>query len=328
MLSRILLLLSLIAVILPSGCILDGNGLDDHPPEGYGMIAENFAPDFQQVYSGEDVTFTLKVRNTGSVKASGGFAELLGLDQTWRGGEGSTANTAGTEIFPVEQECRYTNQGIDLLPPDPSSGISGGDYICTWKYIAPQVRVGLHADYTPRARFYYNYESFTTKTLTLIPKEDLKAYQNQGKTLPMETKDQSDSPLSLDIEMQTPIRTYGSSVEFPAVIKISNIGDGTVCSDANHCKKYPYISGQSTTEGPSWDQFTLRIELGEGLQLSTCNPEQIIYLSGGKDQTISCKITASVPQELSQRQIILIADYGYFFDTATSITVLPSPVPG
>jgi hypothetical protein len=323
MVYRIVIPVSLLVVLIISGCTLPP--FDDNPKTG--VVVEAFTTDFDEVYSGEIVQFTLKVRNIGSVKATGGFAEMLGIDQTWKGVEGTSINPSNQEVFPIEQNCRYTTQAISLLPPDPASGIEGGDYICTWKYVAPELQPGLYAEYNPRARFFYNYESFTTQMITLIPREELKSYQDQGKSLPVETKSRSDSPIQMDIKVQTPIRTYGSDIEFPVVIEINNVGDGTVCSDANHCKKYPYMSGQSTTEGPQWDTFDLTIETGQGLSLGTCRSTETIVLNKGESQAISCKITASIPDTISQRSITLRAEYGYFVDKTTHLRVLPAPIP-
>ena len=72
----------------------------------------------------------------------------------------------------------------------------------------------------------------------------------------------------------------------------------------------------------------MKIDLGEGLQLSTCENEQKVYLTNGKEQTLACKIRATVPDAISQKQIILSAEYGYFIDKETSIRVLPAPSPG
>ena len=329
---RIVLFLPLL-VMLTSGCTIPdflGGGFVVNQPEGLGVVVEDFTTDFSEVYSGEDVMFSLKVRNTGSQKATGAFAELLGLDQTWRGYEGSRINPSNQEVFPQETECRYTNQEINLLPPNQASGVSGEDYICTWKHVAPPIQAGLHADYKPRARFFYNYESITAKTVTLIPREDLKIYQDQGKTLPADTDSMTGSPIQLDMEIRSPIRTIGTGVEFPVIIRITNVGGGTVCSDANNCKKYPYDmeNQQPTAAGASWNEFKIEMDLGQGLSFQTCQQTMDVYLTNGKEQIISCKLRANVPDSISQRQVILKAKYGYFIDTETNLRVTSNPIPG
>ena len=141
--SQKILLLLLAVIMLSSGCVLPAEWpVDTRTTTGGGVVIEHFGPDFNEVRSGEEVVFTLRVKNTGSVMAQNGFAELLGLDPEWKPGAGATTSATG-EVFPDEERCRYTNKGINLLPGDPESGISGGEETCTWRYVAPNVLPAL-----------------------------------------------------------------------------------------------------------------------------------------------------------------------------------------
>jgi hypothetical protein len=314
----------LLFLIPSSGCVFDNLPFDSQTPVGSGIVIESFRtdPELSEVYSNEEVTFVLKFRNTGSVKAENCFAELLGLDQLWKGRDDTRKNPRNQEVFPYEKECQYDQRGnwIVLLPPDPSEGIEGGDKICTWGYTAPDVMPGLYADYVPRARVFYDYKSFLIKTITLLPTEELGVIQNQGKGLPVETTSESGSPVSLDIEARSPVRTYGQTLTFPMVIKIENVGGGTVCKDSERCRKY-------TEGGAEWNVFKLYIKLPEGMSFEegSCTGDEDIYLVMGKSQTITCKVRVdSIPQSLTQKNIQLTAEYGYFIDKTTKIRVLPS----
>jgi hypothetical protein len=314
----------LLFLILSSGCVFDNIPFDSQTPVGSGIVIESFRtePELSEVYSNEETTFVLKFRNTGSVKAENCFVELLGLDQLWKGRDDTRKNPRNQEVFPYEKECQYDQRGnwIVLLPPDPSAGIEGGDKICTWGYTAPDVLPGLYADYVPRARVFYDYKSFLIKTITLLPTEELKLIQNQGKGLPVETTSESGSPVSLDIEARSPIRTYGQTLTFPMVIKIENVGGGTVCKDSERCRKY-------TEGGAEWNVFKLYIKLPEGMSFETgsCTGDEDIYLVMGKSQTITCKVKVNeIPERLTQKNIQLTAEYGYFIDKTTKIRVLPS----
>jgi len=323
--EKIIILGFILFFLIPtSGCIFDNIPFDSQTPVGSGIVIESFrtGPELSEVYSNEEVTFVLKFRNTGSVKAENCFAELLGLDQLWEGRDDTRKNPRNQEVFPYEKECQYDQRGnwIVLLPPDPSAGIEGGDKICTWGYIAPDVPPGLYADYVPRARVFYDYKSFLIKTVTLLPTEELKLIQNQGKGLPVETTSQSDSPVSLDIEARSPIRTYGQTLTFPLVIKIENVGGGTVCKDSERCRKY-------TEGGAEWNVFKLYIKLPEGMSFEpgSCTGDEDIYLVMGRSQTITCKVKVDgIPERLTQKNIQVTAEYGYFIDKTTKIRVLPS----
>lgn len=316
-------LIFLIIISVISGCVLPtGEPFESKTPVGTGVIIEHFGPDFPDVHSGEEVEFTLRVKNTGSVKAENGFAELLGLDEVWEGGAGAQAGGTG-EIFPDEIKCRYTNKWITLLPEDPYSGITGGEETCTWRYIAPQVLPGLSTPYKAKVRFFYSYRSSTIKMVTLVSKEELKALQDQGKGLPSESYSKTKSPISLDIETASPIRTYGNYVEFPIVITIKNIGGGTVCSSVDKCKK----DGWGMNEG--WYKLNLDILLPQGMTLNVCSYKENVVLIGDRPQTISCKVVADTSQQIGiiQKNIELRAEYGYFIDKTADVLVYPSTEP-
>ncbi|MEE9322931.1 MAG: hypothetical protein V3U72_00145, partial [Candidatus Aenigmarchaeota archaeon] len=308
-----------------SGCVLPtGEPFESKTPTGTGVIIEHFGPDFPEVYSNEEVKFTLKVKNTGSVKAEKGFAELLGLDQTWGHPPDAPFNAEAQEVFPDEVKCRYSDKGITLLPEDPDSGITGGEETCTWRYVAPPVLPGLNMPYKAKVRFFYSYESSTIKTVTLVSKEELKVLQDQGKNLPTESHSKTKSPITLDIETASPIRTYGNQVEFPIVITIRNVGGGTVCSSVDKCKK----NNWGPKEG--WYKLNINIILPNDMRLDVCSEKESVVLIGNKPQSLSCKIIANTGSQVGiiQKNIELQAEYGYFIDKTAGVLVYPSTEPG
>jgi hypothetical protein len=320
----------LFLVFLPliSGCVLPGGDpFNSQTQVGTGVIIEHFGPDFPEVYSGEVVKFTLRVKNTGSVKAEKGFAELFGLDQVWKTPQGAPLNIAAQELFPDEMKCRYTSGGVTLLPEDTASGITGGSETCTWRYIAPDVLPGLNVHSKPRARFFYSYRSTTIKTITLVPREELKNLQDLGKSLPTETYSKTKSPISLDIETATPIRVYANQIEFPIVITVKNIGGGTVCSSIDKCKGV-HKESWGPTEG--WYKMNLEINVPADMQLTVCERNENVVLIGDKPQSISCKVIANVGSQIGiiQKNIELRAIYGYFIDKTADVLVYPSTKPG
>jgi len=303
----------LLSLILVSGCVIPSQEpFESNTPVGSGLVIESFGSDFQEVYGGEEVTFRVKFKNTGSVKAEDVFAELLGLDQLWEPGENTIVYNG--EVLPDEPECRYTIRKVMLSPPDPEKGIEGGEKICTWRYIAPQVKLSIVAE--PHVRLYYTYKTLLSKAITIVPQKELIDMQNQGVPLPTETVSVTKSPISFDVTADTPIRAYGSSVTFPIVIRINNIGGGTVCgSDGYSCKK----------PGQEWNHFTLDIKLPDGWSFETCKNKEEIYLAHGKSQTITCKVRVSTPVTGLRQDIVKVsARYGYFIDKTGYVKVLPS----
>jgi hypothetical protein len=319
----------LLAPMFFSGCtipFIGNNPFNSNTPADTGVIIQDFVPDFQNVRSGEEVTFSLKVKNTGSVNAESGFAELLGLDQMWKWNNKNVATNVN-EVFPNEKECWYTVDGrrISLLPPDPQVGTTGGEHVCTWSYIAPTVAPGLSIHSTPRVRFYYSSKSSTIKTITVASREELKALENEGKTLPSEAYSKTKSPISIDIETSTPIRTYGYDVGFPLVITVKNVGGGTVCmKDSYSCKK-PGGWG----ENENWNRVQLWIKLPGNWGLKDCEYPTSMMLVGKDPQKITCRVEVDLRQQVgvAQQNVEVSSAYGYFIDKTTDIYVKPSSYP-
>ena len=319
-------ILPILLVVAASGCTIPFLGSDpfnSNTPAQTGAIIEEFSPDYANVHSGEEVTFRMKVKNTGSLTLQEGFAEVLGIDQVWTGSAGNVG-----EIFPLEQNCRHDIRKITLLPADAERGTAGGETVCTWKYKAPDVVSGLSITANPRVRFYYSYKSSTVKTITIASREELKALEQQGKSMPSESYSKTNSPISIDIETTTPIRTYEDKVEFPVVFKVKNIGGGTVCKlNSYDCKKK---NPTGLGENDNWNKVVVKINLNGQLSFSdqTCVPPTITFV-GNEPQTFSCKIVANVQGQvgISQRQIEANAEYGYFIDKTTEVIVYPSSEP-
>lgn len=310
--SRKSIVLLLLVLPLLSGCVMPslpftgGSPFDSKTQAGSGVVIEHFGPDNSRAYSGEEVEFQLKVKNTGSFKVERGSAEILGLDQVWEIAGG--ADSMGE---------------VKLLPPSPDAGTSGEEETFVWRYKAPDIKTGLEAVYNPKARFFYDYASSTVESVTLMPESDMKNVQKEGVVFPAETVAKSKSPISIDVKTSSPIRMYQERVEFPIMISVKNVGGGTVCSDIDHCKKSVIDVWDERT---GWYKFNIEIDVGSML-LKECNAVELINVIGSREQTISCKVSALKPKTgFVQKDIKVTANYGYFIDKSTSVVVLPSPV--
>ncbi|UCC91651.1 MAG: hypothetical protein JSV39_00025, partial [Candidatus Aenigmatarchaeota archaeon] len=171
---------------------------------------------------------------------------------------------------------------------------------------------------------FYSYRSSTIKTVTLVSKDELKVLRDQGKGLPIESYSKTGSPISLDIDTASPIRTYGDSVEFPIVITIKNVGGGTVCPTIYKCKKVHWQPDEFW-----WYKLDLEIHMPPGMELRNCNKTESVMLIGDTPQSLSCKVTADTGHEIGivQKNIELRSEYGYFVDKTTNVFVYPSALP-
>jgi hypothetical protein len=307
----LLLALLLILIVSLSGC----TGIP--VTTGNGVVVRDFDADFTEVYSGEPVNFNLRVQNTGSASASKVHAELLGIDEDWCCEPIGRGPWLNKQKLPNEEECRYTSEGFTLIPPNPQYGTEGETHICTWSYKAPDLPASLSVTYTPTARIFYRYSSDVVKSVTIVPRIEMKALEEQGKTLPIETVSSTSSPIALDIETEGPIRSFENSVKFPLSIKMSNVGGGVVC--LHECKK-------TRVEDPheEWNRLGLTITFANPsvMNLVDCEDQFEVVLYKGRENSVTCMVEArDLPLTRTQRLIKVHADYDYFIEKEIPVTV-------
>jgi hypothetical protein len=318
--TSIVLFLIPITFILISGCTDMSNlsynfgplqwNINPFGGSGNGVSIISFTSDMRNnlLSPNEDVVFEVKMKNTGSVKSTGGFAELLGLDQSWSTGE---------EIWPNQEDCRYDTRKIALLPRDDNTGAAGGEYVCTWNYRAPSVPMG-EISYEPTVRVFYTYTTSAVSAVTLVPKEELNNYIENGGSLKSNIISSTKSPIEITMKTRGAVKVgSGGKTVFPIEITIKNVGGGTVCLDAYACKK-------SNPGGQKWDELMISMDLPEGLNNYDCPLSETVRLSMGKEQIIKCNLEISNPANIgsvTQKYITINSQYGYFTDSKMSIKV-------
>ncbi len=300
------LILALIAI---SGCI------GQAPITGNGIVIESFEPDFKTVYSGEIVNFNLKIRNTGSSVAAPVWAELLGVDQDFCCEVVGTGPWYKNEKLPNEPGCRYPGsagaQPKQLLPPDPFWGTAGETMTCSWTYKIPQFPKGFYREYQPTVRIFYGYTTTLVQAINLLTREEMLDIERSGKPLPSQTVSITAGPLSIKAEMASPVRVFGNTVTFPIKLTINNIGGGVACLPGR-CKK-------TVQGGEAWNRIKLSIK---GVQLSDCQDSMEAELYQGQT-TLTCQASLTDLRLTGpeQRQLTITAEYEYFIEQSTSITV-------
>ena len=309
-----MVLLVTIALVVSSGCITQNQKY------GNGVKILEFGPDMDKVYPGEIVNFRVKFQNLGSVRAENVFAELLGLDEDWRD-EGFTQGGPwrGGEKLPNEEECRYTSKGkqILLMPPDPVFGTGGEIRTCTWTYRAPaNLPRDMEKIYPLTVRVFYDYRTDVVVVLPVLSREELINLKDRDKSIPLSTQSSTHSPIKIEIWTEAPIRIVdGKSVEFPMVIDIQNVGDGTPCLRGK-CKK---------TEGGEWNKIVLKMKVDSSIDLGECESLKnggVVDLYKGKHNTIKCYVRVeNVKSDIGYKEIKISAVYSYFVDAESVVTV-------
>jgi len=250
-----------------------------------------FEPSFPTVYSGESVDFMLNIQNQGTVDATDVKSRVIGLD-TWD-------NEGGT--------CEEWER---ISPAVPDIGAPGETKNCRWTYAAPDVPQGLSTKYSPTIRLYYGYRTSFVKSVFFASSKELRTMMDRGQALPTQTTSQTTGPIQIDIKTEAPVRFWESSVEFPLAITVSNVGGGVVCPSQSDCE-----SGQNT------NMLSLDIESGNDISITDCETD--IELWQGKTNTLVCQATFSGLSDVdtAQRTISIDADYGYYTDKTTQVTV-------
>jgi hypothetical protein len=313
-----------LAIVAVSGCTQSSE------PLGNGVVIEAFTSDLPDAYPGELITFSTKFRNVGSQEATEVFAVMVGLDPDWY--DPSESSYGGGpwvhgEKTPNEPECRYTQFGssgysLTLSPPSLYQGTPGEQHVCTWTYKVPDVMEGVSVTYNPYARILYKYETMTVKSITILPRNEVKKLRDSGETIPITTSSTTRSPITLDIETQNPIRFSGdNSITFPVKIIIRNVGGGTTCyhDSIDQCR-FSQIPQQV------WNKVKVYIEEDSGIDVSRdCKKDDggvEITLYKGNENSIICDVTVDdLPDSILHKNIKIHADYFYMIDSELQITV-------
>ena len=266
------------------------SGCTNNPSSGNGVSVVAFEPDFSHVFSHEPVIFSIQLRNTGSVDATDVRSVLLGLDE-W-----------GYDQPP--QSCRF-----NLRPPEPNFGTSGELKTCQVTVQAPSV--SLPVEYRPSLRVTYGYNSATVKAINVGSRDELRAIENRGAALPSETVSSTSSPILLTIANKGPIRVFTDHLSFPVEITISNSGGGVACNP-------------NCGNDQNWNKVKFTAFF-EGREIPDCSRR--ITLFRGQSNSITCTAEISGIPEIGivQKTIQVKAEYEYFIDSTTSVTVQPIP---
>jgi hypothetical protein len=273
---RHLLLLALVlpAVLLSSGCTNTGVNVF-----GTGMEITAFEPQLTNAYSGESVDFDVRVRNTGSFDADGKAALSIG-----------------------DWDCQPPGEAAfgALIAPSEERGTSGQETTLGWTCTAPTIGDEMTIDYEASVIVTYDYRSVTSNTVMLVPRQELIALRDAGKSLPSQLASASHSPVSVDINVAGPIRMSGeeNSIEFPVNIVIENTGGGVV--DAS--------------------SVDLKVEGLGGLTQKNCDYENL-HLWRGTSQEITCTMGATSVDAITEARIVATLTYGYSVSKTVQIQV-------
>jgi len=305
MLKKALIPLCLLAIAtVLSGCI----GQEGVVVTGTnGLIIKDFSFDYSPIYSGESTGLSLEIQNVGGEKGTLKEIVVFGVD--------APASSAGTLTWGYGTGDTFTLTGIDqeLLPPDPTTGFEGEEYFQEWIPESPtDIKSPTTYDFQTRIR--YTYTSTFTGKIQVVDNDYLR-------TLPVDKREAlikaggvqdasvTAGPLSLAAASGTHfiVRSGDPAQDRSIKFKITNVGSG-----------FPYKEPWSDT-----NLHIITVTANDGI---ACSIPQDVKLARGKTGVISCTFTAPAYGGFTNKidkYFSVTLSYGYYVDSATSITVNP-----
>jgi hypothetical protein len=302
---RFLLLLSVLAIIISSGCTTGTTGGTGGGP---GIVVEKFMPSLDTIESGEPVSLQLEVRNKGDYNNALAVVELMDIDPTeWVVG-GGTIRDLGT-----------------LLAPDPESQTEGGLATTAWELTSPLLKRGQRLTYPVRARVYYTYETSATKPVWFVTSEELRRIVQLGDALPSEATIYTGGPLTVTINAGQFVkaREWRES-KFQLQIRIQNSGNGQIRG-----RNYPvamevtWPTWVTPVKGACPEQIqwgtVLYNDIPPGLPQPTGT---YIMIWDGRSTDVTCEfMIVNPPASRTKGDFEVKLNYIYSVDATTQITV-------
>jgi hypothetical protein len=298
-LKGILAAFPILAIIAISGCITGTTG----GATGPGIVITKWEPDFSYLESGQLLTLDLDVQNQGGEEAVDVEAVLTGID---------------LDEWDVESGSRTQEDMHDLSPANPEYNTQGETDTAQWVLEAPDLPEGIEQTYNPQIRVYYEYKTTATKPILLVNENELRRLAQSGQSLQTQAGQYSGGPLSITVTTGSQIRApENRDPSFPITIVLENTGGGVIL------KKN---SGRQDADQEDDYIVELSIELPSGLSMeSDCSEFRSrgeVKLSGGRQRSITCDVEFNNPPDIAEQKTIqILAEYDYYIDRTTSVTV-------
>ena len=291
--KKFLVLIAVATVLFSSGC-LEGILSSKSTVASYGVVVNEFGPDFSELESGDKFDLYLEIENTGGAKATDVWAHLYDFD------------TKSKEFG-------------ELDPPDEEAGIPGEIEDVTWEETAPDNPEGVVYKYTPRVRLMYHYKTIATANLPLLTKTEYKRLRERNQlNIPAITTEVSKGPIAVEISARAPIVIEDpdtDTVDFR--INIDLLGKGTLFTPS-------HSNSDFNLKDDELNNITLKITtrgIDSAVDCGAYDKSVSIDMRKGKSYVYSCELKASDFSASKTIPVTVELDYGYFEDYSTTVTV-------
>ncbi|HLC59756.1 MAG TPA: hypothetical protein VJH34_04510 [archaeon] len=316
------LILFLASIVILSGCTSAGNK-STATTSANGVIVTKFAPDFNEIASGDSATLSLSIQNVGGAEATNLQAQLFG---------GIGVGT-GWAVTPVAATVDI--KPSILKPTDTVNNLPGENADSEWQLTSPS-DLKTTTSYTAGVRVYYDYGTHSSATLRFFSNNYLKTlptaqYQSLIKTAGVVSQSSSSGPVSISYSSGSrPLVVSTGAGTFSMQVTFNNVGNGnTYDLNATTESNLNLVSYKLIPRG----DLTITCPDGDGISpdvtwTKDSTTTDTVKLSGGKTKVLFCQITNPGDTGVDNTKdysIDVEATYGYFVESQTAINVLAAP---
>jgi len=290
---RLIILLSLILIVVISGC--GGQQTIQTSKVSDGIVIKDFSFDSSTVYEGDSVGLNLELQNVGGVEGTLESIIVYG----------------GLNFYESVDLSKINKK---LSPSAPEVNFEGDSRSIRLKLNAPTVTA--ETTYSYSTRVVYKYKTQYTGTLRVVTDTYLETLPESERQNLLESNGIASSSVTGGPLSVTPMKGRNfivSESEGPSsvVFQLNNVGSG-------------YPSNSDTINENS--KYNVEILTYSGFTGCDSYGSKIVKLSGGKGRLFNCTFPLS-SNIINKEDIIftITFDYYYYLDGITSITVAPLP---
>lgn len=302
--KAVLVLLALIVTV--SGCADNSNG-SVTVSQTEGVSIQDFSAVPTQVFEGQTINLELQLKNNGGSHATDVVAKIYNVPFDSEG-----ANRAW-KINNGDNKVNFDN----LRAPNPETDAPSISVPRTWSLTAPDLQQGVSIPYDFYTRVFYKYNTTGTTDVQIMSSQ---RYREEGASRTTPTIDNSGGPIQLDVKTRTPIIFFGDGGQRSELcVIVENAGTGTPFLPSAYKGGTDYQVNETNV-----DKVELSIETS-GRVVSVVEgaaPKKVSIIGGRGVECFTLDFNSFENQQIQKTlPITLNAEYGYYKESSTSVTV-------
>jgi hypothetical protein len=235
------------------------------------------------------------------------------------------ATNVEAQIFNYGDLLGPTQAHLGILEP-PEEKIEGERQDYTFVYIVPKRQLGVRDTLDLGARVSYEYASWGTADIYVVPKDDWKAKQELGVKSPRLDKFSSEGPIQVKISARHPIIVSPHYDTFSIRVDVDNIGTGSVRS---MLFGYDTLDAIDLVVPPGFSlgeycDFAGTLGAYGGTLTVQFDPLRL-KMTKGKHKTLTCRLRVNDITRENVYPFMAVVRYRYQIDGFTTLTIHGTP---